>query len=240
MPPRFYARTRTMKRCAVSDLICTVILIMALGLAVELLVLHGSSLAISIAMATALTCMVLLVRNARRIKALSKPLTPYCVPLDDVTFSAIVSGFDAAEVESGGYAAFSKLGKYSVRLLIQHTHRFDHGELCQQRKKLNRKNNAHYKTKTEMPIFEALSMLRINLVVCDEAPDDVWEYLEKNIELLLSRNELIVPAVIALDRQQLFFPNCMASLTINQLARYVAAARYLCSALPVSNEAQAI
>lgn len=235
MPPRFYTRTRTMKRCAVSDLICTVILIVALGSAVELLVLHGSFLAIAIAMAAVLTCVVLLVCNARRIKALSDSLIPYCIPLDNETLSSIVSSLDAAEMGSGGYAAFSKLGKYTVRLLIQHAPQFDQRELSQQRKKLNRKINARYQVKSQMPLFEALSMLRINLVVCNEAPADLSEYLEQNIEVLLSRNELIVPAVIVLDRQQLFFPDCMAALTINQLARYVTAAQYLCDALTVSS-----
>lgn len=220
-----------MRLCAITDLICRLILIMAIGLTVELLALHSGFPAILILLAVMLLCVVFLACSAKRIHALSKHLAPYCVPLGNVTLSSLISAFGASEMGNGGYVAFSRIGRYHFRLVLQHTPQFDREEISRARKTLNKKINAQYRLQTKMSLWDAYSLIRINLVVCQQRSDELLETMHGNMETLLSRNEVIIPAAIVLDSGELFFPDCMARLTPNQLNRYIAAAQYLYNTL---------
>ena len=105
--------------------------------------------------------------------------------------------------------------------MIQEAESFDKSLLSKQRKKANQILNKQLNTRSEVPLYSALKMIRINLVI------SLHEYLTGSTSNLLSRNEIVIPAAVVLGERKMLYPKCMADVTPNELSRYIAVATYL-------------
>ena len=155
----------------------------------------------------------------------------YVIPLNNVSLHSIAQSFGATEMSDEAYIAFQTIAGISCRILIQYITQFNSSSLSQQRKKINRCINVKYQVKSEAPIFETLSRLRINLIVCETSSPSLVRYISQNACKLLYRNESIVQVAIILDEQVMLFPDCISTLSLNQVKRYEIAARCVCNAI---------
>lgn len=142
--------------------------------------------------------------------------------------SLITSSNSIPICENANVIMLSK-DKYKIRILLQFISIFDANILGKQRKVANRMINKQYRISSDLPMHDALKMLRINLVVCDEVSDSTYRWVERDTAHLLSRNESIVNAAIILNQGILLFPDCLPGPTYIEIKKYELAATILCS-----------
>ena len=136
-----------------------------------------------------------------------------------------------AKVCDGAYVSFRKYGKTSLRILIQWVPDCGQEEILTQRKKANRRINQAYPVKAEAPLFDALRMARVNLIVCEDLSDELIRRVERDTEKMLGRNESIINAAIALKDKTMVFPDCLHGPSYIEIQKYEAAAKTLCNSL---------
>ena len=227
MPQEFYSYIRKIKLFSVMNLCCLVSCIICIGLSLELWLTHGFDLTM-LAFALLFTiCVVIMVFIARRTHSLSADTEPYCVSLSLKSKDAIISALGAKEIDNAVSASVIAIKGYSARIIIQEAESFDKSLLSKQRKKANQILNKQLNTRSEVPLYSALKMIRINLVICEENSPSLHEYLTGSTSNLLSRNEIVIPAAVVLSERKMLYPKCAADVTPNELSRYIAVAAYL-------------
>lgn len=227
MPREFYARARTIKTFTLINLFCLLSSIVSVCLSFELLLTRGLDLLILPFILIVLLCVILMVWVEQRTRFLSKDLDPYYAPLFFETKEYIVSVLGAININDEIYASTDSINGYSARILVQDATHCNYTELSKQRKKANQVLNKRYGTQQEVPLYSALKMIRVNLLICNEDSESLHQYLSNNIGKLLSRNEVVIPVAAVINEQKILYPKCPANLTLNQLSRYVAVADYL-------------
>lgn len=231
MPSRLVKTIQIIKFVARIELLCTMIILLSLGLLIESLFGGGSIQIIIFLSCICVVCGTTIAVSSTKIRNLSKSAETYVIPLNNVSLHSIGQSFGATEISDEAYIAFQTIAGISCRILIQYITQFNSSSLSQQRKKINRCINVKYQVKSEAPIFETLSRLRINLIVCETSSPSLVRYISQNASKLLYRNESIVQAAIILDEQVMLFPDCISTLSLNQVKRYEIAARCVCNAI---------
>lgn len=227
MPQEFYMYTRKIRLLSVINVCCLLTAIFCVGLSLELLINQGFDLTVLVFALLFTLCVVIMVFIARRTHFLPADTEPYCVPLSFKSKDAIISALGAKEIDNAVYASVIAIKGYSARIMIQEAESFDKSLLSKQRKKANQILNKQLNTRSEVPLYSALKMIRINLVICEENSPSLHEYLTGSTSNLLSRNEIVIPAAVVLSERKMLYPKCMADVTPNELSRYIAVATYL-------------
>ena len=229
MPSEYEQNIRRMKQTAIVSLVCVCgsVLSLCIGIAVAFWkeqVLWGVAAAVIAAVFVAV--MILL---EKRFKAETRRDTLYRIDTDVDQLDLILQRLQAVPVIPDAYVAFHSHNKMKIRTIVSFTLDYDSKEIKQHRKKVNREINRVYGVKSKMPLYEALSMLRINLVVCPTGGNAVSEWVSRNADSLLYRNEAIIHAAIILEEKKLLIPAVLASLDLGQLHTYQTAISYLLS-----------
>ena len=227
MPQEFYMYTRKIRLLSVMNVCCLLTAIFCVGLSLELLINRRFDLAVLAFALLFSLCVVIMVFIARHTHLLSADTEPYCVPLFLESKDAIISALGAKEIENTVYASVIAIKGYSTRIMIQEAEPFDKSLMSKQRKKANQILNKQLNAHSEVPLYSALKMIRINLVICEKNSPSLHEYLSRSTSNLLSRNEIVIPAAVILSEQKMLYPKCTADVTPNQLSRYTAVATYL-------------
>ena len=231
MPEQFDKRICAQKTLIITELVCIIIIIIAIGLTAEVMITKSGVQIAYILLAIVCFFVLILVCISLYIKSASSCSELYTISIASSSLQSITDAFFANMIEEDAYISFCKIGKFSLRLLIQYTPKFDNKDLAQKRKKINRIINSRYHITTPMSMYEALTKLRVNLYVCERSSDEVYKFLKRDISILLKRNEIVIPAAVILDQKKLIFPDCMYGLTLTELKRYEIAARFLSNSL---------
>lgn len=226
MPQEFFSRTKAMRAFAVGNLCCLISIIISVGLSIELLICGLISLSLPLILFSVL-CVTIMVLIDRKIYFMSIDSEPYRISLHSGATDFIISKLNAHEIYSGVFVADTSICGYATHIMIQSILLFDSSELSKQRKKAHQVMKKRCKMKVDVPLYDALKMIRVNLVICERDSPSLYAYLQKNAVNLLHRNETVIPVVVVLSEQIMLYPNCMANLTLNQISRYVAVANYL-------------
>lgn len=231
MPSGLIKKIRTMKICAVIELICVIAIIMTLALGVEV-ILVGGSIQVGMVLLCISACSgVVIACLSKYINGMATHAKNYVIQLNNISLRSVIDAFAASEIGNEGHIAFQAIKGIHYRILIQHIFQFNSSVLAQQRKRLNRIINAKYQIKSTVSMFEAFSSLRINVIVCETSSPALHEYIGQNASNLLSRNESVVQVAVALDEQVMIFPDCISNLSLNEVRRYEAAALCVCNAI---------
>lgn len=231
MPSGLIQKIRIMKAFAVIELICLIISFITLALGAEVLLVGGSAQVGIVLFGLSVCSGIVIVCLSKYLKGMEARAKTYVVPLNNMSLEAIVRAFSASEIGDEGYISFQSIKKIHCRLLIQRISQFNSSVLAQQRKQLNRVVNTKYHVKSTVSMFEALSSLRINIIVCETSSPALHHYIGQNPAKLLSRNEAVVQAAFVLDEQVMLFPDCISDLSYNQVKRYQIAAHCVWNAI---------
>lgn len=231
MPSRLVKTIRINKLAASIELVCTMIILLSLGLVVETLLGGGSIQVIIVLCSVCAIGGITIAVLSKKIKSLQKHAETHVIQLNNMSLHSITHAFAASEISNDAYIAFQTIAGISCRILIQYITQFNSSSLAQQRKKANRYVNAKYQVKSTVSMFDALSRLRINVVVCETSSPALHKYISQNATNLLYRNESVVQVAIILDEQVMLFPDCISTLSLTQVRRYQIAAHCVCNAL---------
>lgn len=222
---------RLMGICAIFELICIIGAIVTSALCFEVLC-YGSNKYVSIPLLCISVVFGICIYFVSRIsKRIVSSFRFYKINIRYTSLDDIINALSAEDVCNEGYVSFHAINKFSCRVLVQYIAQFSKNIVSKQRKKLNQSINLKYNVNSNMSIFEALSKFRINIIVCENANEELYKYINSNVSHLLSRNESILQVAIILDESVLLFPNCPSGLSVNQISRYKAAANLLCDLL---------
>ena len=172
----------------------------------------------------------------RFLKMNTGDLSQYEIPIVASDLEAVVLALNAEKIDDDHYVSFRKKDGIMVRILAQYGSAFTKRESTAKRKRANKVINARYGISSKASLYDALSSLRINLVICNRRNDELLSWLNANTTMMLRRNEAIVSAAIIMGEQRLLFPACMEDLSIINLKRYEMAAVVLMECLEVSSE----
>lgn len=228
MPDRLKVRIRNLKIYSLLSSLLWWFLVVFFGLEIEAFLSSAGLLTKSVLFILILICFILI----RVVGSAKKKLAPkevYQIEIPPTNKEYFISSNNAVPVCEDTYVILRNEGKYKVRILIQFAPKFDSNFLTKQRKTANRIINKRYNIQSNLPLHDALKMLRINVVVCDEISDNARKWVERNTELLLSRSESIVNAAAFANQGTILFPDCPSGLTYNEILKYELAARTLCS-----------
>ena len=156
-----------------------------LGLEIEAFFSSASPPVKSVLAIMILLC-IFLIFCAESVKKKPESKEVYQIRIEPTDKEYFASSNDAAPVCEDAYVILRNEGKYKVRILMQFAPEFDSNSLTKQRKTANRIINKKYNIQSNLPLHDALKMLRINLVVCDEMSEDACKWVGSNTELLLS------------------------------------------------------
>lgn len=228
MPDRLKLRISNLKNLSLISSVLWWLLVIFLGLEIEAFLSFASLFAKSVLLVLILICLSLIFC----IESFKKKLGPkevHQIKISSINKEYFISSNNAVPVYEDTYVILRNEGKYKMRILIQFVSRFDSNLLTSHRKIANHNINKKYNMQNNLPLHDALKMLRINLVICDEMSDDARKWVGRNTELLLSRNESIVNAAAFLNQETFIFPDCLSGLTYNEIIKYELAANTLCS-----------
>lgn len=158
-------------------------------------------------------------------------LSPYSIPIPFSDFDGICAALTAQRFEEDAAISFRKYRSCSVRLLVQNCPVFDQKTISARRTALNKSINHRHSISQWGSSEKVLKRLRINLVVYQHQSDAAVNWLRRDPELLLDRNESIVNAVICLDKQLLLLPACLSPMTWDKVSKYRTALELLVSNL---------
>lgn len=227
MPPLFYERVRKMRICASIQLVSIIALLVTAGVLVECVFTKAQFAVVCILLFILCVLILAVVLCNGYIKRQPCGLKIYDIPIGTGDVESVAEALSASPIGEGAYVSFCKKRNISVRVLIQSAAGFDRKVFSDQRKRLNRKINKANQISTEVPLHEALSSLRINLVVCDRRNAELIAWVGNNTERMLQRNEAVISAAVITEEKKLLFPACINNLTIAELNRYEAAGTLL-------------
>lgn len=156
--------------------------------------------------------------------------TPWEFSVKAGTAEKIAGWFSAEEVCPDTYFAFRGRNGISCRLLICRMDVFDSKAAASQRKKANKKINAQYGVKAEVPFWDTHKMLRTNLLLIPERTKDVIQWVNRT-KITLTRAECVVNAAYIMKDSTLLLARLGYGFTISEINRYDAAVRILLEAL---------
>lgn len=229
MPYQLAHRIHELKKYAGLDLIIACLLIILIGLEIEACMYGRWYLSFVFLSMICVCLLTLLVLSYLKKKQNLRQV--YRIPVDCENLDSVVCVFSAAKVCDGAYVSFRKYGKHTLRILIQCVPGCGQKQISTQRKKANRLINQTYHVKAEAPLFDALRMVRVNLIVCDALSEELIRRVERDTEKKLSRNESIINAAIAVKDKTMVFSDCLHGPSYIEIQKYEAAARTLCNSL---------
>lgn len=227
MPELFEKRIRIMKFGAYFD-ICSIVLALLFGLlTVVACYKTGFNITVCILGGSTISCIIVMIVKNRLYLQQTKKQDAYHLDLNAVDVNSVVRQLSAVAVDTNAFFTFSRVGRFDGRVLIQHTPSFDQAKLSTQRKRVNGVINKKYGLRSNLPMYKSLKKLRINLVICNEASPLLVQWVCKNTELLLSRNESIINGAVVVEQRQLILPGCIYELSLIEVNKYEQALRYL-------------
>lgn len=229
MPYQLAHRIHELKKYAGFDLTIVCFLMILIGLEIEACLYRRWYLSFLFLSMICVCLLTLFVLSCLKKKQNFRQV--YRIPVDFDNMDSIVCAFSAAKVCDGAYVSFRKYGKTTLRILIQWVPDCEQEQISAQRKKANRLINQAYPVKAEAPLFDALRMARVNLIVCDDLSDELIRRVERDTEKMLGRNESIINAAIALKDKTIVFPDCLHGPSYIEIQKYEAAAKTLCNSL---------
>lgn len=234
MPSLLFERVKKMRICAVIQTVCLILAMMSICIFLGCLFYHATLVtSLSFGAVGCVSSLIILLCN-RYLKADKSKLEQYEIPIHTADMASIAAVLIAEKFDNDAYVSFRKQGRISVRILAQYHPEFIKKEVSAKRKRANKRINARFDVSSQVPMYEALSSLRVNLVVCDQRNDDTIAWVNSNTAMLLQRNEAIVSAAVILGEKKLLFPACMENLSIGNVNRYEAAAAVLIASLAIS------
>ena len=158
-------------------------------------------------------------------------VTLHQIQISYVNKESLIAAFNANQIMDDTYIVFRKKDDLRLRMLLQFIPRFDKEVLAKQRKNANKIINKQYNIKGNLPLYDALKMLRINLVICEEMSDSVLHWVERDTAKLMGRNESIINAAVVIKQRMLLLPDCPHGATYIEIRKYELAVKILCSSL---------
>ena len=227
MPKEFYERARTVKVFAIINFCSVILSVVSVCMLLEMLFVFGISL-LTIPFFLLLFASVLsMILTEGRSRVLSEDKEPYCVSIFPDSTKSILTALCANEIKEDVFVSLTNINGYSTRILVQEIKFFDNVALSKERKKTNQFLNRFFNTQQMVPLYSALKMIRINIIVCHRANEALYRYLSKSTENLFFRNEIIIPVVVVLEQRSALFPKISPNVNLNQLSRYLAAVTYI-------------
>jgi len=232
----FYSHIRKVKFCAqvetISVLFTVAFFIFALGTWTYNRLVSAFCAVITIA---SLVSMLYCSRFERNTDA---PNALYAIPLNAMRLEDIVRILSGKKLDDDSYVSFLMSGGVTVRLYIQSMPHFIPADLVKKKKRANLLINRIYQVKTEAPLFEIASSLRITLLVCEDKNDELVRWIARDTGRLLSRAESIVNAAVVLSDGTLLFPACPFGVSPNEVKRYLVGIELLVQQLGFDNSCQ--
>lgn len=228
MPNPLEIRIKNLKKHTLLISLTGWFLVILIGLEIEAFLLNASAQIKLIIFALIAVCSIILIYLG---SVKPPPITTHQIPILCTKKDSLITSLNAGQILDDAYIVFQNINTFKLRMLIQFIPQFDKDILAIQRKKANRKINMQCHVKSNQPFHDALKMLRINLVVCEDLSDPVLRWVEHDTANLLSRNESIIQAAVILKQGVLLFPDCPHGLTYIEIKKYELAAKLLCSLL---------
>lgn len=227
MPDLFYARTKIMRWISISQLVNGILLAVSCAIIFDCVYSKGPYQTYLVFGTIAVINLIILIFCYQYFRKTRGADIPYSVPLSVGSIQDIVSALIAEEVENDSYVSFCKVEGINIRTLIQYAPKYDKSTITAQRKNVNKLINRSFHISHSVPMYEALSSIRINLVVCDSVNDQLLKWVSQNTERFLSRNEAIVSVAITLEDKIMYFPAFFSNVLWNQAKRYEVAGVFL-------------
>lgn len=223
-------RIRIKKRKIRAALITTLGLFLAIliGLEIEAFIRYANIQIKVVIGVLVLICLMILIYL---VSAKQSLVTLHQIQISYANKESLITSFNANQIMDDAYIVFQKKDNLRLRLLLQFIPRFDKEVLAKQRKNANKMINKQYNIKGNLPLYDALKMLRINLVICEEMSDSVLHWVERDTAKLMGRNESIINAAVVIKQGMLLFPDCPHGATYIEIRKYELAAKTLCSSL---------
>lgn len=155
------------------------------------------------------------------------PSEPFVLAIRYGEAEDVLRALKVSPVTKDAFYSIRPVGKTTVRLLAIFSD--EKGtNLKAAKKRANAAINKLSEYKAEQPVYKALRMLRLNVVIAQRA-----DGMEMNSALLCSqgRNEMILEAVIFLQDRRLMIPCVPKGADIHEIQRYRTAAMMLADAL---------
>ena len=236
MPSLFYERVRKMRICAYVQLVCIIFAMMSGGIFIASL-FYNAELSVCLGFGSVgCICVLLILFSSRYLKKDTRNLLQYEIPMWATNVEEVASALSAGRIDNDSYVSFRKKGRISVRILVQFDSEFISKEVSRKRKRVNKIINSKFGVSSQVSMYDALSSIRVNLVVCNRRNDELISWVNANTRMLLHRNEAIVSAAVILGENKLIFPACIENLSIAEVSRYEAAGLILASCLGCSAE----
>lgn len=225
MPASFYNQIKLLKRYSVVETFGSLLIVVWIILVIAM---WNKSIYISVGFIIALVVSALLlyyfsVDKHRKVIALE----PYHILIPEQSVQEIVNSLEAKEVSKDAYVSFLNCSGLSIRILSQFAPHFLPNELAKQRKTANRNINRIYHITSDVSSWSAHSMLRINLIVCQEESEQLLVWLQRDADRLLSRVESIINVAVLPEKGMFLFPSCVGDLSLVQLKKYQVAGELL-------------
>lgn len=225
MPSSFYNQIKLMKRYSAIETFGSLLIVVWIILAIAA---WNRSFYISLGFIIALAVSALLlyyfaVDKRRKVTASE----PYCIPISKQSTQKVLTSLEAKEVGKNAYVSFLNCCGLSIRILSQYAPHFLPNELAKQRKNANRYINQMYHITSDVSSWRAHSMLRINLIICQEESKQLLVWLQQDADRLLSRVESSINVVVFPEKGMFLFPSCVGDLSFVQLKKYQIAGELL-------------
>ena len=232
MPEQLRLQINKLKRYACFTAILLCALFILIGLEIEAFRLSASASVKTVFFIMITICAILLI-CMQLIKKRQKPQIAHQISVRCTNKDALIALLHATQVSDETYLVMLDKENCRLRILVQYISKFDRERLAKQRNAANKKINAQYRVKTDLPFHDALKRMRINLVVCETMSEPLLNWVQRDAANLLSRTESVLNAAIILEQGILLFPHCQYGPTYIEIKKYALAAESLCTLLTV-------
>lgn len=225
MPDLFYKRLRRMR---IYDYFETIAVLLILGC----LIIATGVISSRTSLAIVLYLIAIFISAAlwlcyRKVTKSGNQQEPYFISLENISKDVIISRVNAKRIDDHSFFCIVSGGRISARTLILYDTVFDAKNMRVLRRNANSHINKICNSPSSVPLYEALTKLRINLVVAEHETDELVVWVNKNANHLMRRTEGIINAAIVLDRQMLIFPALYGAFSKIQLDKYLFSAEVL-------------
>lgn len=232
MPESFYTRIKLLKRYSVVETLGILFAVLCAIFAIATWKKGYVSLGFLLALVVTVGLLYWLSVDKRRKVAASEP---YRIAVSKQSVQEVLAVFDAKEIAASDYVSFLYCKGVSVRLLFQIAPVFLPDALKKRKRSANRRINQIYHISDNISTWEAHSMLRVNLLVCQEESEQLLTWLQRDADRLLSRAESIINAAVFPEKGELLFPACTSDASFVELKKYQIAGEMLWNHLSMHN-----
>ncbi len=152
-------------------------------------------------------------------------MLPFEIKIDSVISYADMHNALAKNCESDKCFDYSERSaffylkkKYNVRVLLYSTEDFNKKEYDEEKQRINRKANQLYNINRRATIHNSRKQMRVNLIHTEYFNDNLFNYISKDAENLLTRAEGILNIVVSNDK--LILPPLKPTISIYAIDRY--------------------